>query len=52
MTAPRPSLPGDRIHDVRQPAITVVVMIALITFALKYINSGMDEVFNPRLREL
>jgi peptide/nickel transport system permease protein len=30
--------------------IPPVVLIALITFALKYINSGMDEVFNPRLR--
>lgn len=27
-----------------------VVLIALITFSLKYVNSGMDEVFNPRLR--
>jgi peptide/nickel transport system permease protein len=30
--------------------IPPVVLIALITFSLKYINSGMDEVFNPRLR--
>ncbi len=30
--------------------ITPVLTIALITFSLKYINSGMDEVFNPRLR--
>jgi peptide/nickel transport system permease protein len=28
-----------------------VAVIALITFSLKYINSGMDEVFNPRLRQ-
>ncbi len=27
-----------------------VVLIALITFSLKYVNAGMDEVFNPRLR--
>ncbi len=31
--------------------IPPVVLIALITFSLKYVNSGMDEVFNPRLRE-
>jgi len=30
--------------------IPPVVLIALITFSLKYINTGMDEVFNPRLR--
>lgn len=30
--------------------IPPVVLIALITFSLKYVNSGMDEVFNPRLR--
>lgn len=30
--------------------IPAVLLIALITFSLKYINSGMDEVFNPRLR--
>ncbi len=30
--------------------IPPVILIALITFSLKYINSGMDEVFNPRLR--
>jgi peptide/nickel transport system permease protein len=28
-----------------------VVLIALITFSLKYVNAGMDEVFNPRLRQ-
>jgi peptide/nickel transport system permease protein len=28
-----------------------VVVIALITFSLKYVNAGMDEVFNPRLRQ-
>jgi peptide/nickel transport system permease protein len=27
-----------------------VLAIALVTFSLKHINSGMDEVFNPRLR--
>jgi len=27
-----------------------VLVIALVTFCLKYVNSGMDEVFNPRLR--
>jgi len=27
-----------------------VLLIATITFSLKYINSGLDEVFNPRLR--
>lgn len=31
--------------------IPAVIMIALITFSLKYINSGMDEIFNPRLRQ-
>jgi peptide/nickel transport system permease protein len=30
--------------------IPPVLLIAIITFSLKYINSGMDEVFNPRLR--
>ena len=30
--------------------IPPVLLIATITFSLKYINSGMDEVFNPRLR--
>ncbi len=30
--------------------IPPVLLIAVITFSLKYINSGMDEVFNPRLR--
>ena len=28
-----------------------VVVIARVTFSLKYVNSGMDEVFNPRLRQ-
>ncbi len=28
-----------------------VAVIALVTFSLKYVNSGMDEVFNPRLRQ-
>ena len=27
-----------------------VIMIALITFSLKFINTGMDEIFNPKLR--
>jgi peptide/nickel transport system permease protein len=30
--------------------IPPVVLIAMITFSLKHVNSGMDEVFNPRLR--
>ncbi len=28
-----------------------IVIISLISFSLKYINSGMDEVFNPKLRK-
>lgn len=31
--------------------IPSVIMIALITFSLKYINTGMDELFNPKLRK-
>lgn len=30
--------------------IPPVIMIALITFSLKFINTGMDEIFNPKLR--
>ncbi|MGI6566545.1 MAG: ABC transporter permease [Limnochordia bacterium] len=29
--------------------IPPVVMVALITYSLKYINTGLDELFNPRL---
>mgnify|MGYP006282102281 CR=1 FL=1 len=28
-----------------------IFIISLISFSLKYINSGMDEVFNPKLRK-
>lgn len=28
-----------------------IFMISVISFSLKYINSGMDEVFNPKLRK-
>ncbi len=30
--------------------IPPVIMIAVITFSLKFINTGMDEIFNPKLR--
>lgn len=28
-----------------------IFLVSLISFSLKYINSGMDEVFNPKLRK-
>ncbi|MFW5991648.1 MAG: ABC transporter permease [Halanaerobiaceae bacterium] len=31
--------------------IPAVILVALITFSLKYINTGMDEIFNPKLRD-
>ncbi|MFP3952994.1 MAG: ABC transporter permease [Candidatus Acetothermia bacterium] len=31
--------------------IPPVIVISIITFSLKYVNNGMDEVFNPKLRK-
>jgi len=28
----------------------MVVMIALITFSLNLMNSGLDQIFNPQIR--
>jgi peptide/nickel transport system permease protein len=30
--------------------LPVVLMIALITFSLNLINSGLDQIFNPQIR--
>lgn len=31
--------------------IPPVIVISIITFSLKYVNNGMDEIFNPKLRK-